>query len=85
MQESRIQFACQLVQKIDLPINGTCIVVGQIIHIQIPDTCLEKDGFVDLHKAESVAGSGLDAYYTTEKYRRLTYAKKDTWPQEIDF
>lgn len=83
--ESCIRWACELVQKIDLPINGTYILIGKILQLQVPDDCIESDGFVDLYKAKTVTGSGLDAYYTTEKYLRLSYAKKDSFPKEIDF
>jgi len=85
VQESCLQMACEMVQKIDIPLNGTCIIIGKIIHIQVPDEVLKADGFVDLHKAKTVLGSGLDAYYTSEKQQRLSYAKKDTFPQNIDF
>jgi hypothetical protein len=33
------------------------------------------DGFVDIEKAGSIAGAGLDSYHTTKRLERLSYAK----------
>jgi flavin reductase (DIM6/NTAB) family NADH-FMN oxidoreductase RutF len=80
--ESRIRFACELVQKIDIELNGTTILIGQIIHIEVPDEVLGNDGFIDIEKASSVTCSGLDSYHVTKKIGRLSYAKTDQPPME---
>ena len=81
--ESRIRFACELVQKIDIELNGTTILIGQIIHIEVPDEVLGNDGFIDIEKASSVTCSGLDSYHLTQKIGRLSYAKTDQPPMEL--
>ena len=45
---------------------------------------IENDGFIDLEKAGSVTVSGLDSYHVTKKLARLSYAKSDKFPQELD-
>jgi hypothetical protein len=65
------------VQKIDIALNGTTILIGQIIHIEVPDELVGKDGFIDIEKASSVTCSGLDSYHLTQKIGRLSYAKTD--------
>ncbi len=75
--ERRIQFACELVQTLDIALNGTTILIGQIIHIEVPDELVGADGFIDIEKASSVTCSGLDSYHLTQKIGRLSYAKTD--------
>jgi flavin reductase (DIM6/NTAB) family NADH-FMN oxidoreductase RutF len=75
--ESRVQFACALQQKIDLEINGTIMLIGKIIYVQVPQESIAEDGFVHLEKAGSLTCSGLDSYHKTEQIARLSYAKPD--------
>jgi flavin reductase (DIM6/NTAB) family NADH-FMN oxidoreductase RutF len=81
--ESHVQFACQLEQKIDLPINGTIMLIGKIIYVHVPQEALQPDGFVDLEQAQSITCSGLDSYHRTQKLARLSYAKPDKWPTAL--
>ncbi|MCU0447067.1 MAG: flavin reductase [Microscillaceae bacterium] len=83
VKESRIKFACELVQKIDIELNGTFLIIGKMIKIIVPDEYIQKDGFVDLEAAETVTVSGLDSYHTTQKMARLSYAKVDKPVVEI--
>ena len=83
VQESNLKFICEFQQKIDLEINGTIMVIGQIKEIILPEQCIGKDGFIDLELAGTITCSGLDSYHKTEKIGRLTYAKPNTWPENI--
>lgn len=77
VKESRIKFACEMVQRLDLEINGTILIVGKIVKILLPDDCLGNDGYIDIEKAETITVSGLDSYHTTNRLARLSYAKPD--------
>jgi flavin reductase (DIM6/NTAB) family NADH-FMN oxidoreductase RutF len=83
VQESVVKFACEFVQKIDIELNGTYIIIGKIIKIIVPDECVFSDGFVDLEKAQTITCSGLDSYHTTQKLARLSYAKVGKISSEI--
>lgn len=83
VKESKIKFACELQQKIDLEINGTTLLIGKIIYVSVPNDAVMADGFIDLEKAGSITVSGLDSYHTTKKIARLSYAKKDKWPEKL--
>jgi flavin reductase (DIM6/NTAB) family NADH-FMN oxidoreductase RutF len=74
---SRIKFACELVQKTDIALNGTTLIVGKIIKIIVPDGVLLEDGYIDIEAANTITCSGLDSYHTTQKIARLSYAKED--------
>jgi flavin reductase (DIM6/NTAB) family NADH-FMN oxidoreductase RutF len=83
VEESAVKFACELVQKIDIELNGTFLIIGKITQIIVPDTCVATDGFIDLEQAASITCSGLDSYHTTQKLARLSYAKIDRAVEEI--
>ena len=73
--ESNIQLGIEFKEKIDLTINNTTLIIGEIKHIYFPENCLSKDGFVDIEKANTVTCSGLDSYHKTVQLDRLSYAK----------
>lgn len=83
VQESAIKFACEMVQKVDIDLNQTTLIIGKIIRVIVPDIYIGNDGFIDLESAKSITCSGLDSYHTTTKLARLSYAKLDTRPREI--
>lgn len=83
VKESNLKFICEFQQKIDLEINGTIMIIGQIKEIILPEQCLGIDGFVDIEMAGTITCSGLDSYHKTEKIGRLTYAKTNIWPETI--
>lgn len=75
--ESHVQLGIAFKERIDISINNTIIIIGQIIHIHIPENCLLEDGFIDLEKANTITCSGLDSYHKTIQLDRLSYAKPD--------
>jgi flavin reductase (DIM6/NTAB) family NADH-FMN oxidoreductase RutF len=75
VRESNIQLGIAFKEKIDILINNTTMVIGEIVQIYIPENCLSEDGFVDLQKADTVTCSGLDSYHKTIQLDRLSYAK----------
>ena len=75
VQESNVQLGVEFKQRIDLTINNTIMIIGQIQCIYFPEACLEEDGFLNIEKAGTVSCSGLDSYHTTTLLSRLPYAK----------
>ncbi len=85
VKESPVKIAAQVEQIVELPINGTLMIISKILEVSLPDAALRSDGFVDLQTAGTITCSGLDAYYTTKKLERLAYAKPDKTHSAIDF
>ncbi len=81
VQESLVQLGIEFKEKIELTINNTIMIIGQISHLYFPENCWCNDGFMDLEKAGTITCSGLDKYHTTQVLERLTYAKPDREPQ----
>ena len=75
VEESNIQLEMEFKQRIDLAINNTIMIIGEIKNIYIPDNCMQEDGFLDIEKAGTVTCSGLDSYHLTNSLARLPYAK----------
>lgn len=81
--ESHLRFAMELREKISLEINGTTLLIGQIVSVHLPDGVVMEDGFIDLESAGTLACSGLDSYHQTKRLARLSYAKPDMLPREL--
>lgn len=77
VEESHVQLAMEFKEKIELTINNTVLVIGEVKAVYFPENCLQKDGFLDIEKAESITCSGLDSYHKTTRIDRLSYAKPD--------
>jgi flavin reductase (DIM6/NTAB) family NADH-FMN oxidoreductase RutF len=77
VKESKVQLAMEFKEKITLSINNTVLIIGEVKDVYFPKDCLQKDGFLDIEKAESITCSGLDSYHNTTQVSRLSYAKPD--------
>jgi flavin reductase (DIM6/NTAB) family NADH-FMN oxidoreductase RutF len=75
--------AMQLISILPIAINGTLLVIGEIQSVSLPEDCMQTDGSVDIEKASTVAISGLDSYYKTQRLAKLSYAKPDSMPKVI--
>jgi flavin reductase (DIM6/NTAB) family NADH-FMN oxidoreductase RutF len=75
VSESKIQLGVEFKEKIDISANNTTLIIGEIIHIYIPEDIINEDGFVDIEKANTITCSGLDSYHKTVQLDRLSYAK----------
>jgi flavin reductase (DIM6/NTAB) family NADH-FMN oxidoreductase RutF len=83
VKESNIKYGLEFVEKLDLKINGTILVIGKVVEVFLPETCLLTDGSIDIEVAETITISGLDSYHATKKIARLSYAKVDRLTTEI--
>lgn len=73
--QSKIKMGVEFREKIDITLNGTVFIIGEIVEIIIEDELILNDGKIDLERAQSVCVSGLDEYHTTQSLGRLAYAK----------
>jgi flavin reductase (DIM6/NTAB) family NADH-FMN oxidoreductase RutF len=77
VKESNIQMGVVFKERIDLSINGTILIIGEITQLYYPSDCICEDGFIDIEKANTITCSGLDSYHTASRLARLSYAKPD--------
>ncbi len=83
VKESSIKIGLDFMEKVDITINGTIMIIGKIKSVTLPINCIKADGFVDLKRAGTIASTGVDSYYKTTSIGRLAYAKPNKSTTEI--
>jgi flavin reductase (DIM6/NTAB) family NADH-FMN oxidoreductase RutF len=84
VKEAPIKIGLKFLERVDISVNGTIMIIGAIEFVQFEEKILSEDGFVALEKNDILACTGLDAYYRSSFIGRLSYAKPDKWPERID-
>lgn len=82
VKESPLQLGLELREKKDLMINGTILLIGEVVSVSLNESAIAEDGYTDLEALGSITCSGLDTYHTTQRLSRLSYAKAGTIPQK---
>jgi flavin reductase (DIM6/NTAB) family NADH-FMN oxidoreductase RutF len=75
VKEALVKIAMRLEEIIPIPLNGTQLIVGSIVHVELKDGLVGQDGFVSLSDEETLLCQGLDAYFIASPIGRLPYAK----------
>ncbi|MBX7242599.1 MAG: flavin reductase family protein [Bacteroidia bacterium] len=73
--EAVVKIAMKFEECIRIPLNGTVLIIGSIVRVEMEDSMMETDGFVSLSKKEILVSQGLDAYFVPRFIGRLPYAK----------
>lgn len=80
-----IQIAMQYVEEYHIKANNTILLVGKVENLYVPDTLLEKDGFINLSKGKIATINGLDGYAIPQLKTRLDYQRpKDGFAHRDD-
>ena len=75
VKDCPIQIAMSYVEEYDIKANKTILLIGKIEKIYVDDNLLEKDGFINLSKANVATINGLDAYAVPQSHTRLEYQR----------
>ena len=73
--EAYVKMGVKFREKVELTINGTILVIGEIQQVHLLQDAIHEDGFVDLVQAGTITNTGLDSYHTVTKGTRYPYAK----------
>jgi flavin reductase (DIM6/NTAB) family NADH-FMN oxidoreductase RutF len=84
VSEARVRLGLHLREEHRLAINGTELLIGEVVLAELPDIAVGKDGALDPAGAGTVALAGLDRYYTAQPHRRMAYAKPELPPRVLD-
>ena len=82
--EAGVRLGLELREHQELSINGTHLVIGEVVLADLEASWLRRDGQVDLERAGSVALSGLDTYHRGQPIKRMAYAKPDLPPRALE-
>ena len=81
--EAGIKLGLSLREHQVLAINGTHLVIGEVVLAEIPQDSVLDNGAIDLESAGTVALSGLDTYHKPTAFKRMAYAKPDLPPRAL--
>jgi flavin reductase (DIM6/NTAB) family NADH-FMN oxidoreductase RutF len=73
--ESRFRIGLELEDIIPIPANGTRLIVGRVVLVQIAEGTLAAHGGIDLVGLECLASTALDTYFKLQPLARLSHAK----------
>ncbi|MDG1047188.1 MAG: flavin reductase, partial [Flavobacteriaceae bacterium] len=82
VKKSTIRYSCTYVNEYPIIENGCIMVVGAINALYLDEAFIAPDGWIDLAKANSIAGIGIDGYVKGVAPIRYEYAKPETKPQK---
>ena len=70
-----VQLHMQFREEHHLKINGTIMIIGEIMGMYIKKELITEDGFIDLAKGRVTAINGLDGYTIPKLKKRLSYQR----------
>lgn len=80
VKESQLKIGMKFVQEINIELNGTILIIGEICHLILPEESIGKDLDIDLSVMNTVGISGLNTYYSLEKVGEYPYARANETP-----
>ena len=80
VEESHLKLGMKFVQAIPIELNGTVLMIGEILHAIIPDESLSVEGYIDLASINDIGISGLNSYYSLNKIKSFPYARPSELP-----
>lgn len=81
--EAVVKLGMVLREHQELKINGTHLVIGEIVLAEFPGQAMTPDGALALAQCGTVALTGLDTYHDTIPCKRMAYAKPDLPPRQV--
>ncbi len=81
--ESAIKIGLAYEEEHRMRCNDTRLVIGQIIHLRLPEGTICEDGDLALESLDTAAIGGLDTYYLGTKLGRYAYSRPGEDPRRI--
>ena len=75
VKSSSIKIGMKFVEEIKISYNKSRLIVGKIVELHVNDDMIDKDGFLNLYKAEVATISGCDGYSFPKNNSRKGYQK----------
>lgn len=83
VEEAGVRIGLRLREHQGLAVNGTHLLIGEVVLVECEDCCLDDSGAIDPSRAGTVALSGLDTYHDARPLKRMAYAKPDRPPRVL--
>lgn len=83
VKESPVKIGMEFREEIPIKLNDTRMIIGEVMHVFIPDEIMNEEGYLDLGKAGSAGISGLNSYYGFQKRGEFPYARVENVEEEL--
>jgi flavin reductase (DIM6/NTAB) family NADH-FMN oxidoreductase RutF len=80
VKESQIKVGMNFRKEVPIKLNDTLMIIGEVMHVFVPDDLLSDEGYIDLERSGSAGISGLNSYYDFEKIGEFPYARVEEVP-----
>ncbi|CAM1334726.1 flavin reductase family protein [Tenacibaculum aestuariivivum] len=80
VKESNFKIGMRFKEAIDISLNDTILVIGEIEHLILPENAIINND-VNLETTNSVGISGLNSYYSLNKIASYPYARASEVPE----
>ncbi len=80
VKESKIKIGLKLTDTIDIKVNKTKLIIGEVVLIDIDKSFVSQEGGINLEKVSSIGISGLDSYYDLQFIDQFPYARVEETP-----
>lgn len=81
VHESELKIGLKHRETINIELNGTKLVIGEIQYLVYPEHIMNAKGRLNYSLMDTVGVSGLNFYYTLEKLDELEYARVGDFPE----
>jgi len=78
---SPVKIGMRYKEHIPIEANGTTLVIGSVVLIEIADEAINAEGYLDLEALGSVGIGGLNRYYTLRQHAEYPYARANELPR----
>jgi flavin reductase (DIM6/NTAB) family NADH-FMN oxidoreductase RutF len=82
--ESAVKLGLQFRELHPIALNGTALVIGEIVHILIEEDLVSPQGYLNLEAAGSAGISGLNSYYAFRHLADHPYARREELPEGLN-
>jgi flavin reductase (DIM6/NTAB) family NADH-FMN oxidoreductase RutF len=80
VKESSLKLGMKFVESIPIKLNNTLLIIGEIVHLIIPENAIDAKGYMDLGLLKNVGISGLNSYYKLEKISDFPFVRQNELP-----
>lgn len=80
---SAIQLGLSFRDAIDIPLNKTKLVIGEIERIYVAESGVDSECRLDLSELNAAGISGFNGYYSFKREAEFTQPEIEAWPQNL--
>jgi len=81
VKESAIKIGLEFKEQIPIPLNGTSLIIGEIVQLIVKENILGENGYLNLETAEVAGISGLNTYYDLKVKDKFPYVRVSETPE----